>query len=373
VSGLYSSFQDSTSGYGMPVLVGAGIGYLTEKKTGAIVGGLLGAFFRWAWGQAEPTVMPIVEAVTPAGTSGFTDEFSWNPTMGEGDTTMDRAAFRTLQLIFLVGATTLAVKVGSKLMKRKANRRRARNGTTDLHTLMREAGEAGDQGTVDLVRRALGERYSIASHWSGRNSHFDGDGYGSLAQVRKLLGGVWVKGDGVWFVYADRSDARRDRTGSAPHLTTAVVTDHGSGSRADALSQLRASKPRKANRRRANGTTDLTKPMTNGEIGTLRTILRFGGKVFVSMGKKRASWDVRTSTINSLKRRGYIRLWTQPKRVVTRFGYRYDTLHILPTRDDPSDYYLTAAGVRALNQVDDDAAEAEFDNHPSRLKQNING
>lgn len=147
VGGLYSSFQDSTSGYGMPVLVGAGIGYLTEKKTGAVVGGLLGAFFRWAWGQAEPTVMPIVEAVTPAGTAGFTDEFAWNPTMGEGDTTMDRAAFRTLQLIFLVGATTLALKVGKTVMARKSNSSR-RNGKKTIAVGDHVRDRDGDQGRV---------------------------------------------------------------------------------------------------------------------------------------------------------------------------------------------------------------------------------
>jgi len=93
----------------------------------------------------------------------------------------------------------------------------------------------------------------------------------------------------------------------------------------------------------------MTKPMTPGEVETLRTILRFGGRVSVSMGKKTSPQDVRTSTINSLERRGYIRLWTPPTRRTLRSGrYRYDT-----------DYMLTAKGVRALNQVDNDAAASD--------------
>jgi hypothetical protein len=66
----------------------------------------------------------------------------------------------------------------------------------------------------------------------------------------------------------------------------------------------------------------MSKPMTPGEIQTLKTILRFGGDVTPSMGRKTCEQDVRTSAMNSLQARGFIRLWSAPRYVAPKRGFR---------------------------------------------------
>lgn len=154
-AGLYSSIQTPTNGYGVPVLVGAGIGYLTERKTGALVGAALGAFFRWVWGKAEPTVMPIVDAVTPTPVSGFTDDFRWNPTMTATDSSLSKAQFRTLQAILVIGAAALALKVGKTIARRKNNgrpRRRQRGTRAMVARAGYEKGLTGEAPYGQLAR-----------------------------------------------------------------------------------------------------------------------------------------------------------------------------------------------------------------------------
>jgi len=81
--------------------------------------------------------------------------------------------------------------------------------------------------------------------------------------------------------------------------------------------------------------------LTKGEVETLHTILRHGGKVFVTMGKTLTPQHVRTSIINRLTERKLIRLWSEPKRIGLRSGrYLYE-----------SDYALTAAGSRAYDEA----------------------
>lgn len=122
VSGIQeiaTSIQDKTDGYGVPVLIGASIGYLAKKKSGAVAGALAGAGLTWAFGRY---VQPIVASVFGAGSlGGFRDDFRLNPAMTDADTPLDRSAFRFLQLILIVGASTLAFKV---LKKRNPNGRR---------------------------------------------------------------------------------------------------------------------------------------------------------------------------------------------------------------------------------------------------------
>lgn len=87
-----------------------------------------------------------------------------------------------------------------------------------------------------------------------------------------------------------------------------------------------------------------TPKLTKGEIETLRTILRFGGRVVVSMGRKLDAQHVRTSTINSLRDRGFIRLWTPAKKMpLTARQFRI--------RFEMADWAVTATGCRALEGI----------------------
>lgn len=69
--------------------------------------------------------------------------------------------------------------------------------------------------------------YRISSHWNASTSRFDGRETSSLADARRMLGGVWVPVDGEytrqWVVYSDRADAYADREGRAPHRALAGV------------------------------------------------------------------------------------------------------------------------------------------------------
>lgn len=139
LNGPFEAIQSHTQGYGIPVILGASIGYLTEKKTGAIAGAIIGALAKWGWDRwGAPwlgAARALTSSLTPPGVSGFMDEFQWNPEMGAADSTMDRSAYRTLQIIMVVGIATLGLKL-AKVYKRggltKNRSRRRRNGRTAL-------------------------------------------------------------------------------------------------------------------------------------------------------------------------------------------------------------------------------------------------
>lgn len=129
IENVIAQAQRTTSGYAIPVAIGATIGYLSEKKTGLVVGAIAGAALKWAYGRwVSPIVTPVVETLTPPGVSGWREDIAWNPAMSEQDSAMDRSAFRFLQAIFIVGAATLALKaaksagvIGRKRNERKRN------------------------------------------------------------------------------------------------------------------------------------------------------------------------------------------------------------------------------------------------------------
>lgn len=117
IMSVVSSAQSHTQGYAVPVAIGATVGYLTDKKSGLVLGAVAGAALKWAYGRY---ISPVVSSF---GVDGFRDDIRFNPAMSPLDSPLDRSAFRFLQLILLTGVTTLAVKVLRK-RSRKANGRK---------------------------------------------------------------------------------------------------------------------------------------------------------------------------------------------------------------------------------------------------------
>lgn len=117
IMSVVSAAQSHTQGYAVPVAIGATVGYLTDKKSGLVLGAIAGAALKWAYGRY---ISPVVSSF---GVDGFRDDIRFNPAMSPLDSPLDRSAFRFLQLILLTGVTTLAVKVLRK-KNRKANGRR---------------------------------------------------------------------------------------------------------------------------------------------------------------------------------------------------------------------------------------------------------
>lgn len=85
--------------------------------------------------------------------------------------------------------------------------------------------------------------------------------------------------------------------------------------------------------------------MTSHEVQTMRTILRHGGKVLVTMGRLTAPNAVRTTTVRRLADRGLVRGWTGIDRAAID-GYSAPSGRTL-------DIAVTAAGCLALAEIGD--------------------
>jgi cytosine/adenosine deaminase-related metal-dependent hydrolase len=82
----------------------------------------------------------------------------------------------------------------------------------------------------------------------------------------------------------------------------------------------------------------MSKPLTPGQVRALETILRYGGKVGITMGRLGGPW-VRTRVVMALRKLGFVREWTG-KDITHGCG-----------RIGQVDIAVTAAGCQALNEA----------------------
>lgn len=159
--------------YVLPVLVGAGLGYLARGSLlGTAIGGLLGAGAYWAYNRVETGIVAAVSAVAsgqapgqqPAarlanprplpGLSGFLNDLDPRPGPGEDATAAhSRASFRYLQLGVALSAVALffevttrrrgsaAARTTNKRRSRRRNGRRYEVGISSQHRYRASASE----------------------------------------------------------------------------------------------------------------------------------------------------------------------------------------------------------------------------------------